>query len=420
MYYIERVTNKKQLKEFVNFLPKLYKGCEYFVAPFASDEMKHLDPKRSAYMIDGSAEAQCFLCRNEKGEIVGRVCGILSHAYNRKYNDKRVRISRFDCIDDDQVAKMLFDAVENWGREKGMTVIHGPMGFNDLEHEGLLVDGFNTISTANTQYYYPYYQHFFDDNGYQKEVDWLEYRFWLTNNSDERTSRLSDVVSERLGIHELEVKSIPWLIKNYYNEIFDVLDEAFEPLYGTVPITKAVRESVLSQFKTVLRKDLISVLVDKDNHVVAAGIMMPGIAKSLKKCNSKLFPFGWIGVLRELNHPEVIEMLLIGVKKEYAGRGVTSIIFHRALDRIKKHYSYMEYAETNIQLEDNYKVQSLFNKAFETKLTRRRRCYYKSLDGKPVRIHKAFEEQEPVNASTTEEDTTNESDKPVNSTQNDK
>ncbi len=393
MYLIEPVKTKKQLKQFVKFQLDLYKGCEYFVPPFASDEMLNLDPSRSPYQRSG-ATAQCFLCRDNSGRIVGRVCGIVSHLYNEKNNEKRVRVSRFDCIDDAEVAKLLFEAVENWGREQGMEEIHGPLGFTDMEREGLLIEGFDTISTLNTQYYYPYFEKMFVDNGYQKEVDWIEYRFWRTKSSDARTGRLSDTIEKRAGIHELEIKSIPWLIKNYYDEIFDVLDEAYGSLYGTVPITQDIRESVVGQFKLILKKDLISILVDENERVVGVGILMPSIAQSVHDCNGKLFPFGWMKVLHELNHPKALEMLLIGVKKEYKDKGITSIIFHHILDRIAKHYDDIDFCETNLQLEENYKVQQLFTKAFDTKQMRRRRCYCKSLTDKPVHIKKCFAEED--------------------------
>lgn len=393
MYIIEPVKTKKQLKQFVKFQLDLYKGCEYFVPPFASDEMLNLDPSRSPYQRSG-ATAQCFLCRDNSGRIVGRVCGIVSHLYNEKNNEKRVRVSRFDCIDDAEVAKLLFEAVENWGREQGMEEIHGPLGFTDMEREGLLIEGFDTISTLNTQYYYPYFEKMFVDNGYQKEVDWIEYRFWRTKSSDARTGRLSDTIEKRAGIHELEIKSIPWLIKNYYDEIFDVLDEAYGSLYGTVPITQDIRESVVGQFKLILKKDLISILVDENERVVGVGILMPSIAQSVHDCNGKLFPFGWMKVLHELNHPKALEMLLIGVKKEYKDKGITSIIFHHILDRIAKHYDDIDFCETNLQLEENYKVQQLFTKAFDTKQMRRRRCYCKSLTDKPVHIKKCFAEED--------------------------
>ncbi len=393
MYTIEPVTTKKQLKQFVKFQLDLYKGCEYFVPPFFSDEMLYLDPQKSPYQKAG-ALAQCFLCKDESGKIVGRVCGIVSYLYNKKNNEKRVRISRFDCIDNSEVAKLLIETVENWGREQGMEEIHGPLGFADMEREGLLIEGFDTISTLNSQYYYPYFEKMFVDNGYQKEVDWIEYRFWRTKECDDRTGKLSDAIEKRAGIHELDVKSISWLVKNYYDEIFDVLDEAYGTLYGTVPITQEIRESLVGQFKMILKKDLISILVDENERVVGVGILMPSIAQAVHDCGGKLLPFGWIKVLKELNHPKALEMLLIGVKKEYKDKGITSIIFHHILDRIAQHYNDIDFCETNLQLEDNYKVQQLFTKSFETKQMRRRRCYCKSLTDKPVNIKKCFSEVE--------------------------
>jgi len=393
MFIIEPVTTKKQLRKFVKFQCELYKGCEYFVPPFKSDEMLNLDPNRSPYQRSG-ATCQCFVCKDENGKIVGRIAGIISHLYNEKNNESRVRVSRFDCIDNAEVAKMLFEAVENWGRAHGMTEIHGPLGFTDMEREGLLIEGFDSLSTLNSQYYYPYFEKMFVDNGYQKEVDWIEYRFWRNQRSDERTARLSDTIEKRANIHELEIKSIPWLIKNYYDEIFDVLDEAYGSLYGTVPITQDIRESVVGQFRLILKKELVSILVDEDERVVGVGILMPSIAESVKKCGGKLLPFGWIRVLHELNNPKALEMLLIGVKKEYKDKGITSIIFHHILQRIAKYYDDIDFCETNLQLEDNYKVQQLFTKAFDTKQMRRRRCYCKSLTDNPVHIKKCFDDVE--------------------------
>ena len=390
MYRIEQVTTKKQLKDFVEFPLELYKGCEYFVPPFESDELKALNPKKSPYMGE-DAIAQCFLCLDDNDKIVGRVCGIISNLYNEKTGEKRVRISRFDCINDGEVARLLFTAVEDWGREHEMTIIHGPLGFNDMEREGLLIEGFDLITTFNTQYYYPYYKDLFEQNGYVKEVDWLEYRFKPRFNSDERTAKLCDYVTKRLGIKELKIKNISWLVKYYYDQIFDVLDEAYGVLYGTISIKKEVRDSLVSQFKMVLNKDLMSVLVDKDGKVVGVGIVFPCLSQSLRDCQGKLFPFGWVKVLKNIKHFDVVEMALIGVRREYKDKALTSIIFHNILSRIKDKYPHIKFAETNLQLEDNYKVQQLFLKSFDTQQVRRRRCFFKSLIGEKLEPHKAID-----------------------------
>ena len=390
MYRIEPVTTKKQLKDFVRFPLELYRDCEQFVPPFESDELNALNPKKSVY-IGEDAKAQCFLCLDENNKIVGRICGIISNLYNEKTGEKRVRISRFDSINEPEVAQLLFKTVEDWGREQGMEIIHGPLGFNDMEREGLLIEGFDLMTTFNTQYYYPYYKDLFEQNGYVKEVDWLEYRFKPRFNSDERTARLCDYVTKRLGIKELKIKSISWLVKYYYDQIFDVLDEAYGVLYGTISIKKEVRESLVGQFKLVLNKDLISVLVDKEGKVVGVGIVFPCLSQSLHDCNGKLFPFGWVKVLKNIKHFDVVEMALIGVRREYKDKALTSIIFHNILSRIKDKYPHIKFAETNLQLEDNYKVQQLFLKSFDTKQVRRRRCFFKSLTGEKLEPHKAID-----------------------------
>ena len=392
MYKIIKVENKKQLKQFINFQVELYKDCPYFVPPLFGDELKALDPKKSAF-IGEDATAQCFLCVDENGKIVGRICGIISHLYNQKNNTKRVRFSRFDCIDNQEVANLLLSTVEEWGKENGMEVIHGPLGFNDMEREGLLIEGFDLMSTYNTQYFYPYFKPLLENYGYEKEVDWLEFRFRRTSSSDDRTSKLCSAVSKRLKITEAKLKSKNHLIKNYYNQVFDVLDEAYGDLYGTVPITQKMRDCLIGQFKLILNLDLISVLVDQNDRVVGFGLILPCISQSVHDCKGKLFPFGWVNVLKEIKRCDVVEMALIAVRKEYQNKGLTAIIFHNILERVATKYPNLKYCETNLELEENYKIQQLFAEGFDTKQVRRRRCFYKSLTGQKVEPLKAINPQ---------------------------
>lgn len=383
MLKIVPVTNKKLLRKFVNFPVKLYKGNPYYVPALYDDELKALDPLRSVHQ-GADATAQCFLCYRD-GKIVGRACGIISHLYNEKNNAHRVRISRFDCINDLEVARATLGAVEDWGRKQGMDIIHGPLGFNDLEREGMLVDGFEMMSTFETNYNYPYYPELIEKLGYVKEVDWLEFQVFTPEKPDERNGRLAEVVSKRLGVHELEIKSISWLVKHYYDKIFDLLDEAYGVLYGTIPITKRVRQSLISQFKMVLNKNLVSVIVDNDDRVVGFGLIFPSIAKGVQKAKGRLFPFGWIPVLRSIHKYENVDFALIGVRQEYQDKGLTSIIFHNVLERFIK--LGVKMAETNPQLEENEKVQQLF-KIYDPEQVRRRRCYVKSLTGKELTLAK--------------------------------
>ena len=383
MLKIVPVTNKKLLRKFVNFPLKLYKGNPYYVPALYDDELKALDPLRSVHQ-GADATAQCFLCYRDN-EIVGRACGIISHLYNEKNNARRVRISRFDCINDLEVARATLGAVEDWGREQGMEIVHGPLGFNDLEREGMLVDGFEMMPTFEANYNYPYYPELVEQLGYVKEVDWIEFQIPVPEKLDERNTRLAEAVSKRLDIHEVEIKSVSWLVKHYYDKIFDLLDDAYRVLYGTVPITMRVRKSLVNQFKLVLNKNLISVIVDKDDRVVGFGLVFPSIAKGVKKAKGRLFPFGWMPVLHSIHNYDVVDFALIAVRPELQDKGITSIIFHNMLQRFFN--LGVKMAETNLQLEENEKVQQLF-KQFNPEQVRRRRCYVKSLTGKELTLAK--------------------------------
>lgn len=376
MIEVVPVTTKTQLKKFVDFQPKLYKGNKYYVPPIRSDEIEVFTPKKSAHLGE-DAKAQCFLIYKD-GKIAGRVAGIIQHNYNKKFNEKKARISRLDFIDDYEVAKATLDAVEKWAKAEGMDSIHGPLGFNDLEREGLLVEGFDKLSTFETQYSYPYYYPMLEKCGYKKDVDWLEFQIQVPQvTEDYRATKLADLVSKRLNIHEVHPKSTKELVDHYYEQIFDLLDEAYGDLYGVVPLTQKVREGLLVQFKLLIDKDFISVIVDKDDNVVAVGIAFPAIATGMQKAKGRLFPFGFVHVLKNLHNPKVVDLALIGVKKEYRDKGVTALIFRNMTERLKERGVKM--VETNCQLEDNFHIQSIFNKEYDSKLVRRRRSYIKQL-----------------------------------------
>lgn len=376
MITVVPVTTKKQLKQFVDFQPKLYKGNKYYVPPIRSDEIQVFTPKKSVHLGE-DAKAQCFLIFKD-GKIAGRVAGIIQHNYNKKFNEKKARISRLDFINDFEVAKATLDTVEEWAKSEGMDSIHGPLGFNDLEREGLLVEGFDKLSTFETQYSFPYYYPMLEKCGYKKDVDWLEYQIKVPSTiPDVRASKLADLIAKRLNIHEVQPKSTAELVNNYYQQIFDLLDEAYSELYATVPLTKKVRDGLLVQFKLLIDKDFISVIVDKDDNVVAVGIAFPAIAKGMQKAKGRILPLGFIPILHSIHHPEVVDLALIGVKKEYRDKGVTALIFRNMTERLINRG--VKILETNCQLEDNFQVQSIFNKDYETTLVRRRRSYIKNL-----------------------------------------
>ena len=388
MYKIVEVNNHNLLKKFVVFPIELYADCPYYVPDLVGDELKNLNPKKSVYLKDNLNEIKCFLCYKDD-EIVARACGIISNAHNKKTGSKRVRLSRFDCTNDYEAAKLVLEAVENWGKSKGMDTIHGPLDFTDLGREGMLVEGFDHLSTFETQYNYPYYADFLQKLGYQKEVDWLECLIPVPHEPDKRNERLAEVVKKRSKLHEVEIKSIPWLVKNYYDEIFDIIDETYGKLYGTTPFNDEIRKSLISQFKLILDKDFVCLIADENEKLVGFGFALPSIARAVQKSKGRLFPLGWARILGSLNNVEVIDLALIGILPQYQDTGASAIILNSILKNLCRRK--IKVAETNIQLEENFKSIKLFDN-FNPKHKCRRRSFVKSLTGEQIKFLNAMTE----------------------------
>lgn len=375
MIEIKKVNSKKDIRTFALFQPTLYKESENYVPPLLGDEIKMFTPGKSPH-IGEDATVQCFLAY-EDGKVVGRVAGVVQHQYNKKNNKKRLRFIRLDFIDKKEVAESLLKAVEDWGREQGMTEIHGPLDFNDLGREGLLIEGFDYLSTFEMQYNHPYYQHYIEEYGYKKEVDWIESRLTVPDKVDERNKKLSKIVQERTNLRLVEGFSKNQIINRYGDKILNVVDEAYSKLYGVVPLTERVRKDLIKQFKMSLNKDYIGVLVDENDDVAGFGLALPSISKAVRKSKGKLLPFGFIRILHALKHNDTVDLCLICVREQYVNTGATSIIFNTLLQRFIDNG--IKIAESNAQLETNFKVQALFKRNYETKDVRRRRCYVKEL-----------------------------------------
>jgi GNAT superfamily N-acetyltransferase len=372
MMKIIEVKTKKEIKEFIDFPINLYKNNPYFVPPLYGDE-KALFKKGSAQLRD--CETVYYLAQLN-GKTVGRISGILQKASNEKWNQKRVRFTRFDSIDDPKVASALFGAVENWAKEKGMDEIVGPLGFSDMEREGLLVDGFDYESTFEEQYNYPYYQTLIENLGYQKEVDWVERRVFLPEKIDERLERISKKMMERYSLRIATAKNTKEFLKKYADGFFEIVDSTYNDIYQSVPFTESMKKEMLAGFNLILNMEYIKVIVDKNDKIVCFGICFPAIGKALQKSGGKLTLPTIFKVLRAVKKPEVIDFGLIGVLPEYAGKGIASALIYEVMLLMKKYN--VKYAETNLNLEDNYSVQNLW-KNFETLQHKRRRSYVKKI-----------------------------------------
>lgn len=374
MVEIKQVTTKKQRKQFVEFPLKLYKNNPNFVPPLYGDEMAIF---KSNYVYNEQSKSIFFLAY-EQGKVVGRIQGILQLAANQKWSQTRVRFTRFDAINSQEVSNALFDAVEAWGRSLGMTEIVGPLGYSDLEREGLLIEGFEYLATFEEQYNYDYYQTLIENYGYQKDVDWIEHQVRMPVGRDkdiERLKNLSGRMLQKYNLHFGTAKNINEYVKKYSNEIFRVWDEAYSKIYGCVPFTDDLKKHMIKQFKMVIDRRFIEVILDENEKIVAFGFAFPSIAKAVQKSGGRLTIPCLIRLLKAIKHPEVLDLAIVGVVDQYRNKGVSMALFAM----FENMFGYgIEHMETNLNLEQNYSILNIW-KSFDTKQHKRRRCYVKQL-----------------------------------------
>ena len=371
---IRKIDTKGGLKKFVKWGIDLYKGNECFVPPLVMDDVNTLDPKNNPAF--DFCESIYFMAY-DNGKPVGRIAGIINNVVNEKTGKKTLRFGWVDFIDDPRVSEALFRAVEVWGRSKGMEEIVGPLGFSDMDPEGMLVEGFDQEGTMATIYNYPYYPKHLEAMGFEKEADWVEFRMTVPDGIPERYQRISDIIKRKYELSTPKYTSAKKLVKDYGQEIFQLINEAYSELYGYSPLTPRQINRYISMYIPVLRLDNISLIVDKDKKLIGVGIAMPSMSKALIKCRGRMFPFGWIHLLKALRgQNDVVDLLLVAVKPEYQSKGVNSLLFTDLIPCfIKNGY---KFAESNPELELNQKVQSQWG-YFETRQHKRRRAYRKPL-----------------------------------------
>ena len=371
---IRKIDTKGGLKKFVKWGIDLYKGNECFVPPLVMDDVNTLDPKNNPAF--DFCESIYFMAYDD-GKPVGRIAGIINNVVNEKTGKKTLRFGWVDFIDDPRVSEALFRAVEVWGRSKGMEEIVGPLGFSDMDPEGMLVEGFDQEGTMATIYNYPYYPKHLEAMGFEKEADWIEFRMTIPDGIPERYQRISDIIKRKYELSTPKYTSAKKLVKDYGQEIFQLINEAYSELYGYSPLTPRQINRYISMYIPVLRLDNISLIVDKDKKLIGVGIAMPSMSKALIKCRGRMFPFGWIHLLKALRgQNDVVDLLLVAVKPEYQSKGVNSLLFTDLIPCfIKNGY---KFAESNPELELNQKVQSQWG-YFETRQHKRRRAYRKPL-----------------------------------------
>ena len=373
MIEIKEVKTKRDKKKFVDFPTKLYKNCPQYVHPLRMDELNLFSEKNVSYE---DCDTIYFLAYKD-GKIVGRIAGIEQKIYNQKINENRIRFTRFDCINDEEVAKALFNAVETWAKQKGMDIVHGPLGSNDLDREGMLIEGFDELATFEEQYNYSYYPELMEKCGYEKEVDWVEFKIFPTYGPREkRVEELAEKVLKRYKLRIATDKNKKKYIERYKKGIFEVIDEAYGDLHGVVPYTDKLRDQIINQFKMFISLEYIVTIVNENDEVVAFGFGIPSLSKAVQKSKGRLTPFGIIRLLHAVKHPKILDFALIGIRKNYLNKGLPAIVLNYIMKKLPEFN--IEHCETNLNLEYNIPIQNQW-KNFEHVQHKRRRCYIKHL-----------------------------------------
>lgn len=374
MVTIKEVASRKERRSFVNYPLELYRDVPQFVPPLYSDEMKVF---RKNYVYLDTCEAVYYLAYRD-GKVVGRISGILQKASNKKWNQNRVRFTRFDAINDQEVADALFGAVENWAISKGMDEVVGPLGFSDLEREGLLIEGFEHLATFEEQYNFDYYQTLIEKAGYAKEVDWVESMVRPKEEDDGKMARLSELIMKRYKLHYDDSKNTHEFIRRYADDLFHILDLSYTDIYGTVPFTEGMKNMLISNFKLIVKKEFVTIILDEEDNPVCFGLCFPSIAKAVQKTGGRLTPGCLLRILKALKEPEYLDLALIGVHPDWANRGV-SVMVADGLDKILRRHKSIRWAETNLNLEDNYTIRNLWKQRFDSVEHKKRRSYVKKI-----------------------------------------
>ena len=365
---------RSNLKKFVEFQIDLYKGNPYFVPPLVSDEIATLDSKVNPAF--DHCESAYFMAYRD-GKAVGRIAAMINKQVNEKENSRQARFGFVDFIDDAEVSKALFDAAEKWAKEKGMDNIVGPLGFTDLDNEGMLINGFEELGTMATIYNYPYYPAHVERLGYEKEVDWHEFLIEIPEQIPDKHKRIAEIVKKKFNLRVVKFTSRKALKERYGQALFELINEAYDNLYGYSRLTKRQIDYYIKIYLGMLNLDLVTLIVDGEDQLVGVGISIQSMSRALQKSKGKMFPFGWWHLLKGLKGKnDRVDLLLVAVKPQYMGKGVNALLFTDLIPAYNK-YGF-KWAESNPELESNAAVQNQWE-AFPYRQHRNRRAFIKRL-----------------------------------------
>jgi GNAT superfamily N-acetyltransferase len=369
---IKEVTTPKERENFIKFPYLLYKGNPYWVPPMLLDEKKVLNKEKNPAF--GFCDVKLWLAYKE-GKIAGRIAGIINRRYIEAWKNNYARFSYIDFVDDTDVSKALFDAAEKWAKENKMEKIHGPLGFTDFDPEGMLVEGFEELGTFGAIYNYPYYVKHIEKYGYKKDVDWIEFQVKPPEQILEKVDRIAAIVSKKYDLKILRVKKAKELLP-YGKEIFHLINRAYKDLFGFVQLSDKQIELYIKEYFGFIRPDFVPVVLDNQNKIVAFGITMPSLSKALQKNRGRMFPFGFISMLKAMKSNNMADLYLVAVDPQMQDKGVNALL----INEMNKIYikNKITLVETNRELETNLKVQAQW-KVMDARQHKRRRCYIKNL-----------------------------------------
>ncbi len=376
---IKSVKDKRGLEAFIQFHYDLYRNDPYDAPNLHSDEVATLSKNRNAAFE--FCEAEYFLAYKED-RVVGRVAAIINRKANEKWQRKSVRFGWIDFVDDREVSAALLDAVTEWGRSKGMTEVVGPLGFTDMDPEGMLTHGFDQLGTQATIYNYDYYpKHMESMGGWEKDNDYVEYKLLVPEKMPEKYGKIAQMIETRYNLHVKKLTRKDVFRGGYGKKIFDVINETFSHLYGYSELTPRQIDQYVNMYLPMADLNLVTLVEDRNENdkIVAVGITIPSLTRAFQKCrNGRLWPFGWWHVIRALkfHKTEGVDLLLIGVLPEYRKKGANALLFSDLIPRYQQ-YGF-KWGETNVEMETNENVQSLWQ-YFEPIQHKRRRCYIKKI-----------------------------------------
>lgn len=369
---IKEISTKQEIKEFIRFPDKLYSGNKFYIPALHKKELETLSFDKNPAFEFCSAKYWVAIKDNA---IVGRIAGIINNKYNEKHNIKYARFGWLGFIEDKKVLTLLLDTVEKWAINKKMEAIHGPLGFCSFDPSGILIKGFNEMPNSFANYNFHYYPMLIEKCGYKKDIDWFEYNIKVPEYVPEKYSKGAELIKKRYKLHRIKLKKKKDILK-YSNDLFKLLNDEYKDIYAFTELSKRQIEDLKKQFISILKLEYVSIILNEEDEVIAFGISMPSLSKALQKAKGKLFPFGFIHIMRALKKNDTVDLLLIAVQKEYQNKGIIGLIFYDVMNAFIKNG--ITHVESTRELENNMKVNNLWNK-FELRQHKITRCYIKKL-----------------------------------------